>query len=332
MTSAKSALFNLGGTIMKKAGMVVFFALAGSWVLGCVSNSQLVKNDMPPATPTPTVLMTAAATATSTATSTTTETPVPVPARPVLPQARHFHGNKAPVTAHQPAPSQKAPKEAVVVSSAPAGAVAPTALSVAHSMATATTVMAAATQEAALPASALGQVQSGTAAGASWTPTPVVDFTRAGVTHTPLSISKLFMGLGLLILFVGILYALRQLQDSRRTSRSMQAALRAPLDEAKRGASQLPSTAPARPAASAPSGESEPERRQGTSATTAGAAPSQPEVSPAPAKPAPRRRKAAGTKTPKKAALRAARPAVKTVRLGRKTTAKASTRKRRPSA
>ncbi|NTV52806.1 MAG: hypothetical protein HGA76_07335, partial [Candidatus Firestonebacteria bacterium] len=209
-------------------------------------------------------------------------------------------------------------------------------ISAANSMATATAAIATATVAAAAPVAAIGGVSAGGAAVLSWTPTPIVDYTRAAATHTPVSIGKLFMGIGLLILLGGILYVLRQLQDVRRVSRSLPEKRNVPEPEAKSsGQTRLPGL-PATPLIKTP--EREPEFGQ-PRPKGSGAEPSSPAaVTPAAeksktVKPATRRRKtAAAAKTPKKAALRAARPTVKTVRLSKGKRALAPARKRRTAA
>ena len=64
----------------RKTGMFILLGLAGTWVLGCAPASQMVKSEMPLATPTPTVAVTTETTPTATATA--TETLVPAPALP----------------------------------------------------------------------------------------------------------------------------------------------------------------------------------------------------------------------------------------------------------
>lgn len=317
---------------MRKTGILILFGLLGIWVLGCAPSSQIVKNDAPEATPTPSAIVPLL----TTATPTSTETAVPAPTRTVLFSGRHVRRTKMRTTVSPAVPMENVAEESETACGSTCCPPEAKTVSAANSMATATAAIATATVEAAVPAAAIGRVSAGGAGVLAWTPTPVVDYTRASTTQTPVSIGKLFMGIGFLILLGGILYVLRQLQDARRVSRSLPEKHNVPESEVKSGGqTRLPSM-PATPLIKTP--EREPEfgqprpRGAGVEPSSQSAVTPDAEKSKS-VKSATRRRKtAAAAKTPKKAALRAARPTVKTVRLSKGKRAQAPVRKRRPAA
>jgi hypothetical protein len=293
--------------MVKQLGIMALVVLAMG-ILACAPTRQIVKIEPGMATPppqlTPSVSM--AITATPTVAPAVLPTAAPLPAVP----AKRIPGGATRARVH--------PK--------PAPANVPQSRTGEETNASVSAMMAA--NAGPVPENPI----SPEAAVVSWTPTPISENPlaensgeakrQAGQNTPGLSITRLFMGVGLFILFGGIVYFIRQVQEKRRVTKATSSGHSETAENSRSVSAKggdglsLNRTMDRADEATAPVPE-----HHAAKVNDSGRVPEAAKI--------PRRRKTSGlskgteTGTPrktKKAALRAVRPAVKTIRLSKNTT------------
>jgi hypothetical protein len=301
--------------MMNRKGILVLglLGMVGGGMLGCVPTRQIVQVEPPAATPTPGAEVsptpeTAAAALTPVVTPAAIQEPVAAPA-----QASSKVSAAPRTQAREAQPGTHPPKEAA----APAPGAQP------------------------LPAGNSDAVPAGEPAASDPRPeTAVSDASQtAGAGERSSSsnqIGRLFMGIGFLILFGGILYALKQFQEKRSLRRNLSAVSLPAEGKQETGRSASASTgasgvkiqdagSSAMPRLRTPSSEPRPltEIKKETAAQTEAGSPTA--IKKKRVSVVSKTLKTGARKPPQKAALRIARPAVKTVRLAGTGTVKKTT-------